>query len=155
MAHLRTLTPVIEPLRDDWYRATEPYASMREMQNDEIPIYSTSEAASPLGCASQWQFCNTETSACSPTVGCHDAILGSAQAFGVNVDGPSKSRSRATDRLAWLMESTGIRYSGEGSILLNLQDSALLVKQSLMESSLREKEVLCMAAVVPWVISFK
>ncbi|KAI7778233.1 hypothetical protein LA080_002498 [Diaporthe eres] len=122
-----------EPLYDDWYRATEPYASMREMQHEEIPIYRTSEAASPLACASQWQFCNTNTSACSPTASYHDAMLGSAQAFGINGDVAAESRSPATDRLGWLMESTGIRYSGEDSILLNLQDSALLSKQSLMQ----------------------
>lgn len=60
-------------------------------------------------------------------------MLGSAQAFGVDGDVSSESRSPATDRLGWLMESTGIRYSGEDSILLNLQDSALLSKQSLMQ----------------------
>lgn len=122
-----------EPLHDDWYRVTEPYGSMREMQHEDVPIYRASEAASPLACASQWQLCNTNTSACGPTASYQDAMLGAARAFGVNGNGSTEKRSPATDRLGWLMQSTGIHYSGEDSILLNLQDSALLSKQSLMQ----------------------
>lgn len=122
-----------EPLYDDWYRATEPYGSMREMQHEDIPIYRASEAASPLACASQWQFCNTNASACGPTASYQDAMSGAARAFGVNGNGSTENRSPATDRLKWLMQSTGVQFSGEDSILLNLQDSALLSKQSLMQ----------------------
>lgn len=122
-----------EPLHDEWYRATEPYGTMREMQHEDIPIYCASEAASPLACASQWQFCNTNTSACGPTASYHDAMSGAARAFDVNGNGSTENRSPATDRLGWLMQSTGVQFSGEDSILLNLQDSALLSKQSLMQ----------------------
>lgn len=122
-----------EPLNDDWYRATEPAGGLRDMQKEEIPIYHSSEAASPLGCASQWQFCNANTSACGPTASYYDAMSDTARAFGVGKDVSTGTRSPATDRLRWLIRSMGMQYAGEDTILLNLQDSALLSKQSLYQ----------------------
>lgn len=122
-----------EPLDDNWYRATEPAGGLRDMQKEEIAVYRSSEAASPLGCASQWQFCNAKTSACGPTASYYDAMAGTAQGFGAGEDGSTETRSPATDRLRWLIRAMGMQYAGEDTILLNLQDSALLSKQSLYQ----------------------
>lgn len=123
-----------EPLNDEWYRANEPFGVISSTIGEETPaIYRTSEPASPLGCASQWQFCNTNTSACGPTASYHDAVSGAAQAFGMNKDESTENTSPASDRLEWLVASMGIHYNTESGILLNLQDSALLSKQSLSQ----------------------
>lgn len=121
-----------EPLHDEWYRATEPFDTLHNMvDEDSVPVYRTTEPASPLGCASQWQFCNKDNSACGPTASYHDALSGATGAFGSNDNESDENQSPAMNRLRWLLASTGIQGGGEDTILLNLQDSALLSKQSL------------------------
>lgn len=120
-----------EPLYDDWYRATEPWEELRGTPS--IQLYRTSEAASPLACAAQWQFCRANTSACGPTASYDDAVSGAAHIFESSEGGSTKKSTSATDRFAWLMQSTGIGLLDEANIVKILMDSALLSKQSLVD----------------------
>lgn len=95
-------------------------------------MYHPSEDASPLACASQWQFCNTNTSACGPTASFTDAISGASEVFEVDWYGPRQDWSAAAERLNWIIQPPGIQGSGENCMLMMLQDSALLSKQSLI-----------------------
>lgn len=123
-----------EPVYDEWYRATASFATMRNILDDgSLQIYRTSEAASPLGCASQWQFCNTNTSACGPTTSLYDAMSRSLEAFGVSGNESIPNRSPAKDRLEWLMATLGTETMNEAAVLRHQQDNALMSKQSLFQ----------------------
>lgn len=76
-----------EPSDDDWYR-TDPIPWNEEVmaQIDVPPIkfYRPLEPASVLGCAQQYQFCNSGlpgTSGCGPLASLRDAIAGVAPLF--------------------------------------------------------------------------
>ncbi|KAK2606837.1 hypothetical protein N8I77_005562 [Diaporthe amygdali] len=121
-----------EPLDDDWYRATVPFATAANIdEEDSLSVYRTSEAASPLGCASQWQFCSSNTSACGPMASYFDAISGAAEAFGATNSESTSKGAEAADRLDWLTIATYIDALSEASMLQQLQDNALLSKQNL------------------------
>lgn len=59
-------------------------------------------------------------------------MLGAAHAFEMNEGGSTeKNPLSSIDRLAWLMQSTGIEFLGEAGVVATLMDSALLSKQTL------------------------
>ncbi|POS78678.1 hypothetical protein DHEL01_v202921 [Diaporthe helianthi] len=112
-----------EPLHDEWYRATEPFGILGfGAQNSSM--YRPAESASPLGCATQWQFCHGDTSNCGPLGSYYDAKYGALEALA--------SDAEAVDRLQWLTWSLYIDGSGEAALLQQLQGDALLSKLSLI-----------------------
>ncbi|KAH8785389.1 hypothetical protein F5883DRAFT_708240 [Diaporthe sp. PMI_573] len=112
-----------EPLYDEWYRATEPFAVLG-FGGQNSSLYRPAESASPLGCATQWQFCHSNTSNCGPLGSYYDAKYGALQALA--------SDAEAVDRLQWLTWSLYIDGSGEAALLQQLQGDALLSKLSLI-----------------------
>jgi hypothetical protein len=123
-----------EPLYDDWYQATEPLGIIgNPINNETITTYRMKEAASPLGCASQWQFCSHSTSACGPLASYYDAISGAEEVFkklGAESDG---SKSFQGERLVWLVRSTYIDTLREEDMLQVLQDNALLSQLGMFD----------------------
>lgn len=112
-----------EPLYDEWYRATEPFGTLGfGAQNSSM--YRPAESASPLGCATQWQFCHGNTSNCGPLASYYDAKYGALEAIA--------SDTEAADRLQWLTWSLYIDGAGEAALLQQLQGDALLSKLSLI-----------------------
>ncbi|KAI1809712.1 hypothetical protein GGS20DRAFT_263862 [Poronia punctata] len=74
-----------EPSKDPWYYLNN-ISSPFNLSTDGRPegMYVPKEPASPLACATQYQFCNTAsrgTSRCGPLTGLHDAIAGAARFF--------------------------------------------------------------------------
>lgn len=84
-------------------------------------VYRQNEAASPLGCASQWQFCNAYETACGPLASFEDALAGASPAF----------EGDAADRLSWFIDSLDIDEGTLPGMLEEAQDNALLSTQSL------------------------
>lgn len=113
-----------EPLYDEWYRATEPFAVLGFDGTQNTTLYRPAESASPLGCATQWQFCHSNTSNCGPMGSYYDAKYGALQALA--------SDAEAVDRLQWLTWSLYVDGSGEAALLQQLQADALLSKLSLI-----------------------
>jgi len=72
-------------MTDDWYRATvKTDALLSTMYTDgKLPSYRPEEAASPMGCFHQYQFCRGDSSNCGPLDGLYDAIFGAAPLFDV------------------------------------------------------------------------
>ncbi|KAK7949284.1 uncharacterized protein PG986_010170 [Apiospora aurea] len=75
---------------DAWYRATRRMGTLRSQNGaGSGDIYITAEAASPLGCVQQYQWCNPELTiprGCGPLAGWLDATAGAAPLFNLTVD---------------------------------------------------------------------
>ncbi|KAI0532012.1 hypothetical protein GGR58DRAFT_491760 [Xylaria digitata] len=77
----------LEPTTDDWYRLAKIPTDMlwvEANQETTIPVYLPLEPASPMGCADQYQFCNTAIegdSRCGPLASLRDAVAGAAPIF--------------------------------------------------------------------------
>lgn len=72
---------------DPWYRGTVPGAPFGESYTTETgTTYRPEEAASPMGCMEQFQFCNTDTQHCGPLGGYLEAAMGAGPQFGLTAD---------------------------------------------------------------------
>lgn len=110
------------PTYDPWYQATTPLAQMNSTgDTGTVQVYRQNEAASPLGCASQWQFCNAYDTACGPLASFQDALAGALLAF----------EGDAADRLSWFIYSLDIDEGMLPGMLEEAQGTALLSTQSL------------------------
>jgi hypothetical protein len=73
---------------DPWYQATLPrYNVSMTNQVGTTPGYVPQQAASPLGCLQQWQWCNTaypDETGCGPLAGVNDAFTSAAALFNVS-----------------------------------------------------------------------
>ncbi|KAI1737085.1 hypothetical protein F4680DRAFT_468324 [Xylaria scruposa] len=101
-----------EALDDDWYQATVPVNSDDSKDGSESALkYRPLNAASPMGCVQQMQWCNSafpRDRGCGPLSGTYDAFLGAAPLFNLTsdeVDAANSSRpisSKASSaRLIW------------------------------------------------------
>lgn len=72
----------LESTDDDWYGATIPYIKLSTSPNETTQTYVMENAASPLGCIQQYQFCHTaltDSGGCGPVGSFADALLGTVQ----------------------------------------------------------------------------
>ncbi|KAK8005991.1 hypothetical protein PG991_012288 [Apiospora marii] len=117
-----------EESNDAWYRTTRTTSAGLYSEQDEAhgTAYLTSEAASPLGCVQQFQWCNPEytiPSGCGPLAGWYDAAAGAYPLFNLTGDdfilpGPSPSISERGGRISW---ATQIIDTDKFGIARNLQ----------------------------------
>jgi hypothetical protein len=77
----------LQPSEDDWYRLSSTptnLSSVGASDAETIRVYLPLEAASPLGCADQYQFCDAAIDGlegCGPLASLRDAIAGAAPLF--------------------------------------------------------------------------
>ncbi|KAJ3577896.1 hypothetical protein NPX13_g2666 [Xylaria arbuscula] len=83
----------LEPSTDEWYRiAKEPETTqwIGASQEMDHEVYLPQEPASPMGCADQYQFCNTgierDDDGCGPLSSLRDAVAGAAPLFNTTYD---------------------------------------------------------------------
>lgn len=106
-----------EPVDDDWYRATAEGKNLTSFTNTgSRTSYQPVEAASPLACAEQWQWCNSnyrDESGCGPLGSGLDAIYGASHLFNISEDvwesGRPSSNTSTGAHAIWqiLIESIG------------------------------------------------
>ncbi|KAI1073779.1 hypothetical protein F5B20DRAFT_565793 [Whalleya microplaca] len=122
-----------EPTDDDWYRANVPYANATLYNEDGIiPLYHQQDAASPMGCVEQMQWCNLaypKDRGCGPLAGFVDALYGAAPLFNLTED------ELDLDRPASPLE-TGTRLLWPALILRNNPTTLATVIQFLGARSL-------------------
>ncbi|KAG6365292.1 hypothetical protein INS49_006901 [Diaporthe citri] len=118
---------------DPWYRATVPGDKVYELSKSEkFVIYQPEEAASPMGCVKQYQFCNPSQSSdnCGPLAGWYDAALEAAHLFGMATkdmeDGidPPTNKPMAS-RYMWLLEVLSLGQASIDKIIMDLGPDAL------------------------------
>ncbi|OTB01373.1 hypothetical protein M426DRAFT_41238, partial [Hypoxylon sp. CI-4A] len=90
----------IQSLDDDWYRATTPEGSVSLTSVDgKRPLYRPNEAASPMGCVQQNQWCTSsdpKNRKCGPLASRNDAVYGAASLFNVTMDELDSQRPQAS-----------------------------------------------------------
>jgi hypothetical protein len=71
-----------DPINDPWYRMNKTGPEIGLLNSDSrFQAYMPQEAASPLGCAEQFQFCSNVQ--CGPLAGLNDALEYAAPLFGI------------------------------------------------------------------------
>lgn len=118
---------------DPWYRATIPGdAVIVPDLNGTVPVYQQEEAASPLGCLQQFQFCNPSLSSnkCGPLASWADAQVESAPLFGITTEqfvqetAPTLNSS-ISSRYEWLILLLSSTHATIGNIIVDLGPEAL------------------------------
>jgi hypothetical protein len=96
-----------QPTDDGWYRATtQNFNLTQEGFSGTAPAYRPDEAAFPMACLEQWQWCNGENpDACGPLGGLIDALIGAAPVFNLTAEDLEPTRPVASgsteSRLIW------------------------------------------------------
>ncbi|KAK0614802.1 hypothetical protein DIS24_g11914 [Lasiodiplodia hormozganensis] len=116
---------------DDWYRATRIAGRVHRGNNTDstFAVYEQDEAASPLGCVQQEQFCNPslpEGKRCTPLTGNWDVYDKAAALFGGNDDEENSS----ANRLWWAFE-TGFETALLHGVVRKLATRSLVSKFGL------------------------
>ncbi|KAG8161019.1 hypothetical protein KVR01_009283 [Diaporthe batatas] len=95
---------------DPWYHATVPGSnvSLSGADGPSITVYQPDEASSPMGCTSQFQYCNTSLSMnkCGPLASIADAMTESAPLFGMSTaeyESTSQPNGTMISRYQWLV----------------------------------------------------
>lgn len=116
---------------DPWYRTTvRGDISYMLYPDKEVVLYRSEEAASPMGCVRQFQFCNPSLSSnnCGPLVSWADAQAESAHLFGITeaeMQKGSYPTSAIGSRYAWFAEVLTDAQGTIESVILNLGPDAL------------------------------
>lgn len=74
----------LEPVDDEWFSAHQLHRSIvryDDSTNGSMPTYLTDNAANPLACTHQWQFCNPGTKKCTPLGAFVDSHKASSNIF--------------------------------------------------------------------------
>ncbi|KAI0469247.1 hypothetical protein F4859DRAFT_523049 [Xylaria cf. heliscus] len=127
------------PMNGTWYRATTPDTQITSTGfTGFVQGYIPDEAASPMGCVDQYQWCNNAypgESGCGPLASLLDSIYGAAPLFNLTADlDPSSTTISAEPgaRFIWsammLAEADGVSLA---SILFTLGSGALASRGSL------------------------
>ncbi|KAI1322756.1 hypothetical protein F5Y16DRAFT_29265 [Xylariaceae sp. FL0255] len=134
------------PMNDEWYRATVPSVKVTGTLslNQSVATYTLSEAASPLGCAQQFQWCNTaypNDSGCGPLASAEDALYGAAQFFNLSETDLEPSRpssdQAAGTRLIWPGLMTLDSVWNEISSLVTVFGTQTLASQDLLDGGIQ------------------
>jgi hypothetical protein len=135
------------PMNDDWYRATVFGQNLTHFGTDPTSStmqgYIPVEAASPLGCVEQWQWCNSAYSreeGCGPLASVLDSIYGAAPFFNLTVadlapDRPVSPTESGT-RLIWPALIT-LNEANNVPEILNQLGAKSLLSQSLLTSGVQ------------------
>lgn len=118
---------------DPWYRATVPGDRVHTQNRSEgFVVYQSEEAASPMGCIRQYQFCNPSLSSnnCGPLASWYDAQLEAAPLFGMTIEDwgneidPSTNNTLGS-RYAWLIQVLALGQASINNIITDLGPDAL------------------------------
>lgn len=92
---------------DPWYRATLSGSQVFSQNTDgSYRLYRPEEAASPMGCLRQHQFCNPSSKTCGPLASYADAQLEAAPLFGIDAaewENLTTPRDTLSSRFQWLL----------------------------------------------------
>lgn len=121
---------------DAWYRATSPTKPIiRATQSGwspDLPAYRSDEAASPLACLQQFQFCDSSKTRCGQLGSWFDAQNSAGELFGITLDAENPPLDNdPASRFYWFVSLMSFAVSGLGGILLHLGASSLDSARSL------------------------
>jgi hypothetical protein len=129
-----------KPTEDPWYRATRPCKKLaNNIGKGTRTFFCADEAASPLACLEQYQFCQANQTRCGPLASFSDGFARAAEAFGgassdlyqfTEGDSEFQFENAATSRLAWLGLLLRMLPTNIGGLVGILQSQSLSSKQN-------------------------
>lgn len=125
------------PVSDPWYRATvpsRPYSRAGEPESSpEYPSYQPEEAASPLACLQQYQFCDASTNRCGSLASWADSQTEAGELFGTTLDpaDPPAEDDPAASSFFWFVALMAYSVPGLSIVLLHLGANSLASTRSL------------------------
>lgn len=123
-----------EKTSDLWYRATAPGDEVHSTFVDagKTEVYQPEEAASPMGCVRQFQFCNPSllSNNCGPLASWDDAQIEASPLFGIPIEemqseGLPTTTSTMGSRYLWLIQVLSVSQADIGAIIMALGPDAL------------------------------
>lgn len=126
-----------EPVNDLWYRATSPTHGVALLNesggSSALPAYRPDEAASPMACLAQFQFCDATTIRCGPLSSWADAQTEAGKLFGTTLDAenPPLDKDPASSRFYWFVALMSYSVPELQSILHRLGASSLASTRNL------------------------
>ncbi|KAI1079547.1 hypothetical protein F5B20DRAFT_571027 [Whalleya microplaca] len=129
-----------EPLDDDWYRAIIPFGTLFQSNSEgEAPIYAMAEAASPMGCIEQFQWCSSSATECGPLASASDAYRGAAEKFGTTIEAarnPNELNSSSTaSHFDWIHRVVGQAHGDLATVLGTLNSQSLASQQTTVQAA--------------------
>lgn len=125
----------VTPIEDPWFRMTKPYSLVHKAVSGEtIMSYAADDAASPMGCTLQYQFCNAGKDKCGPLSSAQDALAGAAPLFNLSteiINGGESPTSQVASRMAWFLDVMSWYPANVYSIVTAQGPTGLLAKQGL------------------------
>ncbi|KAK7985794.1 hypothetical protein PG996_004965 [Apiospora saccharicola] len=127
---------------DDWYRATVPNARFHSFSgNESADTYRPDEAASPLGCIEQYQWCRDPAQGqCGNLEGSTDSQISAAPWFNVTrkelePDRPV-SQTKLGSIIIWAWYALSIDSGDNLGIIINKMGAASLASQEFLSQGL-------------------
>ncbi|KAK3987992.1 hypothetical protein QBC44DRAFT_371494 [Cladorrhinum sp. PSN332] len=144
----------IAPTRDDWYRATTPYGTSVLFDGNSsstgLTTYRSDEAASPMACLQQYQFCNPSLppgTECGPLGSFLDSLRGAGPLFDLT---PERARKGLTlepapetgpaSRFTWLSAALWVYARNTVGVVQSI-GSVALESQQTIRNGLQSKEL--------------
>jgi hypothetical protein len=127
----------LQPATDEWYKSG-PAPFNRTVVSGDTQLYVPEEAASVLGCADQYQFCNSalhESERCGPLASLADAIAGAAPYFDSSWTNFKLNivNSTTAARFQYFMRTFYSSFSSVVYVLQHLGPTALESQRSLID----------------------
>jgi hypothetical protein len=88
---------------DEWYRANVSGGYVALPDSPDAQVYWLDEAASPMGCVKQWQWCNLglpQDHRCGPLASYYDAVYGAASLFNLTSKDLEPERPLTSEELS-------------------------------------------------------
>ncbi|KAI3316465.1 hypothetical protein HD806DRAFT_458237 [Xylariaceae sp. AK1471] len=129
----------VEPMNDTWYHARDLDLSVGSASTSR-KTYRPDEAASPLGCTEQFQFCFGSPKACGTLRGFIDAAAGAFELLGVNKGEvwdenaellPETKTNPDASRFAWFASIVRYTVPSIADIFMESGPDALIATQIL------------------------
>lgn len=127
----------MEKTEDPWYRGTVPGKKNLTSDGESKMSYWAEQAASPMACLQQYQFCNPalpEESRCGPLAGLLDAQVQAAHLFDMTEDQISNNEipdTPAGSRFVWFLQYFTMAVPVLSALLNALGANSLASQQSL------------------------
>ncbi|KAJ2977882.1 hypothetical protein NUW58_g7671 [Xylaria curta] len=128
------------PSTDEWYRVSPIAVNVSASLNAAVtpfPIYLPEEPASPLGCASQYQFCHGDLQHCGALASMADARSSVASLFHTTAAAYDDSNSTSQDPFRYFVAGFAPTQSASIPAMLSQLGSASLASKSSITSLLQ------------------
>lgn len=123
------------PTNDPWYRGTLPLDQGFNTTSGPRTVYFSDEAASPMGCAERYQYCDSNKN-CGSLTNFADALYSAMALYDINLrpdSGADANRGLAAEASRFQLFQASLASTGLQSLLTGLGPSSLLSLEHLFQ----------------------